>query len=115
MSQEGGIASVHFDVRSMIVKMWLQPLLYCRAHQVNVEMSKTPLRDGVGLGQQAGVAVDLASLAMEAGFYPAGDVVDEAAPDKPRRHRAQRGQPPRMGNAVQMQKISFRNFAGRMG
>ncbi len=26
---ESGIASIHLDVRSMIVKMWLQPLLYC--------------------------------------------------------------------------------------
>jgi hypothetical protein len=66
-------------------------------------MSKLPLRDGDGLWQQAGVAVDLALLAVQAGFCPAGDVVGEAAaPDKPRRHKVPRGQPLRVGNAVQM-------------
>ncbi len=65
---ERGIAPIHLDVRSMIEKMWLQLLLYCkkRAHQVNVEMSKAPLMDGDGLRQQAGVAVDLAPLAVQA-------------------------------------------------
>ncbi len=67
-------------------------------------MSKPPLRDGDGLWQQVGVAVDLAPLAVQSGFCPAGDVIGEAAPDKPRRHKAPRGQPPRVGNAVQMQK-----------
>jgi hypothetical protein len=66
------------------------------------------LRDGDGLGQKAGVAVDLAPLAVEAGFCLTGDVDGEAAPDKPRRHKAPGGRPPRMGNA-------FRNFAGMMG
>ncbi len=70
-------------------------------------MSKLPLRDGDGLRQQAGVVVNLALLAVQAGFCPAGDVAGEAAPDKPRRHKAPRGQPPRMGNAVQMQKSIF--------
>ncbi len=54
-------------------------------------MSKPPLRDGDGLRQQAGVAVDIAPLAVQAGFCPAGDVVGEAAPDKPRRQKAPRG------------------------
>ena len=72
-----------------------------------MEMSKPPLRDGDGLQQQEGVAVDLALLAVQAGFCLAGEVVGEAAPDKPRRHMALRGQPPRMGNVVQLQKYVF--------
>ncbi len=76
----------------------------------------TPLqRDRDGLRQHVGVAVDLAPLAVQAGFCPAGDVIGEAVLDKPRRHKAPRGQPPRMGNAVQMYKMSFQNFAGTMG
>jgi hypothetical protein len=43
-------------------------------------MSKPLLRDGDGLRQQAGVAVDLAPLAVHAGFCPAGDIVGEATP-----------------------------------
>ncbi len=59
-------------------------------------MSKLLLRDGDGQRQQAGVAVDLALLAVQAGFCPADDVVGEAAPDKPRRHKTLRGKPPRV-------------------
>jgi hypothetical protein len=69
-----------------------------RAHQVNVEMSKLPLRDGDGLRQQAGVAVYLALLAEQAGSCPVGDVVGEPTPDKSRRHKRSRGKPPRVGN-----------------
>jgi hypothetical protein len=73
-------------------------------------MSKLPLRDGDGLRQQAGVAMDLALLAVQAGFCPAGDVVGKASIDKPRGHKTPRGQPPRMGNAVHMQKYIFLQF-----
>ncbi len=114
---ERGIASIHLDVRSMIVKMWLQPLMYCKGPNRSLwKWANPPLMDGNGLLQQAGVVVDLAPLAVQAWFCPASDVVGEAAPDKPRRNKAPRGQPPsRVGNAVQMQKKSFRNFAGTMG
>ncbi len=78
-------------------------------------MNKLLLRDRDGLRQQAGVAVDLALLAVQAGFCPAGDIVGEAAPGNSRRYKASRGQLPRMGNAVQLQKKSFQNFAGMMG
>jgi hypothetical protein len=54
--------------------------------------------------------VDLAPLAVQAGFCPAGDVFGKAAPDKLRRHKAPRGQLPRVGNAVQMQKTVFLEF-----
>jgi hypothetical protein len=44
-------------------------------------MSKPPLRDRDGLQQQVGVAMDLALLAVQAEFFPAGDIVGKAAPD----------------------------------
>jgi hypothetical protein len=66
---ERGIASIHLDVRSMIMKMKMQ---------------------------QAGVAVDLALLAVLAGSRPVGDVVGEQAPDKSRRHKTPRGEPTRV-------------------
>jgi hypothetical protein len=70
-----------------------------------VEMSKPPMMERDGLQQQAGVAVDLAPLVVQASFCPASDVVGEATPGKPRRNKAPRGQPPsRVGNAVQMQR-----------
>jgi hypothetical protein len=83
-------------------EIFLSDLIW--AHQVNVEMSKPPLRDGDGLLQQVGVAVD---LAVQAGFCPPGDIVGKAVRDKPRRHKAPKGQLPRVGNAVQMQKNVF--------
>jgi hypothetical protein len=55
-----------------------------------VEMNKLLLRDRDELRQQAGVAVDLALLAVQAGFCPASDIVGEAAPDNSRRHKAPR-------------------------
>ncbi len=73
-------------------------------------MSKPLLRDGDELRQQVGVAIDLALLAVHAGFCPAGDVVGKAVPDKPRRHKAPRGQPPRIGYVAQMPKNVFSEF-----
>jgi hypothetical protein len=46
-------------------------------------MSKPPLRDRNGLRQQAGVAMDLALLAVEAESCPADYVIGKAVPDKP--------------------------------
>jgi hypothetical protein len=66
---ERGIASIHLIVRSMIVKMKMQ---------------------------QAGVAVDLALLAVLAGSRPVGDFVGGPAPDKSRRHKTPRGVPTRV-------------------
>jgi hypothetical protein len=73
-------------------------------------MTKPPLRDGDGLRQQAGVAMDLALLAVQAGSCPAGDDIGEVTPDKPRRHNAPRGRPPRVGNVVQVKKNVFSEF-----
>jgi hypothetical protein len=42
-----------------------------------VKVSKPLLSDGDGLRQQAGMAVDLALLAVQAGSRPIGDVVGE--------------------------------------
>jgi hypothetical protein len=44
-----------------------------------VKESKLSLRDGDGLQQQGGVAVDLALLAVQAGSRPCGDVIEEPA------------------------------------
>jgi hypothetical protein len=55
-----------------------------------MEMSKPPLRDEDGLRQQAGVAVDLAPLAVQAGFC-----------------KVPRGQPPRVGNAAKIKNCLF--------
>jgi hypothetical protein len=54
--------------------------------------------------------MDLTLLAVHAGFCPAGDVIGEAAPNKPRRHKTLRGKPPRVGNVVQVQKNVFMEF-----
>jgi hypothetical protein len=58
--------------------------------------------------------MDLALLAVQAGSCLAGDVVVEPASDKPRKHKTPRGNPPRVGNVVQVQKMSFWNFVGTM-
>ncbi len=73
-------------------------------------VSKPLLKDGDGLRQQAGVVVDLALLAVQAGSRPIGDVVGEPTPDKSRRHKMLEGEPPRVGNVVQMQKNVFYEF-----
>jgi hypothetical protein len=54
-----------------------------RAHQIYVQVRKTPLRDGDGLGDQACVAVDLAPLAGQTLAGPGGDVAGYSAPHKP--------------------------------
>jgi hypothetical protein len=73
-------------------------------------MSKPPLRDGDGLRQQAGVAMDLVLLAVQAGFCIASDVVGEATPDETRRYKMPRGQSSRVENAMQMQKNVFSKY-----
>ncbi len=75
-----------------------------------MEVSKLPLSDGDGLRQQAGVAVDLVPLAVQAGSRSVGDVIGEPVPDKSRRHKTPRGKPPIVGNVVQGQKNVFSEF-----
>ncbi len=75
-----------------------------------MEVSKLPLRDGDGLREQVGVAVDLALLTVQAGSRPVGDVVRDPAPDKHRRHKTLKSEPPRVGNVVQMQRNVFPKF-----
>jgi hypothetical protein len=55
-----------------------------RAHQINMEVRKTPLVDEDGLGNQACVAVDLAPLAGQTPAGPGGDVARKTAPHKPK-------------------------------
>ncbi len=50
----------------------------------------------MGLRQQAGMVVDLALLAVQAGSLPVGDVVKEPAPNESRRNKMLGGEPPRM-------------------
>jgi hypothetical protein len=78
-------------------------------------VSKPLLRDGDGLWQQVGVAVDLALLAVQTGSRPVGDVVGEPAPDEYRRHKKPGGDPPRVGIVVQMQKNVFSEFRWHNG
>ncbi len=47
-----GAASIHLDVRSMIMKCGCNHFCIVRAHQVNVEMSKPPLGMGMGCGSR---------------------------------------------------------------
>ncbi len=54
------------------------------AHQINMKVRKTSLRDGDGLGGQACVAVDLALLAGQTPTGPGSDVAGKSAPHKPR-------------------------------
>ncbi len=55
--------------------------------------------------------VDLALLAVQAGSCPAGDVVGEPVPDKSRRHKTSRGEPPRVGNVVQVKNNVSSEFS----
>jgi hypothetical protein len=48
-----------------------------------------PLWDGDWLWLQAGVAMNLGLLVVEAGSRPGSDVGREPSPDKPRRHHSQ--------------------------
>jgi hypothetical protein len=54
------------------------------------------LRDGDWLQLQAGVAMNLGLLAVEAGSRPGGNVSGKPSPDKPRRHHTPGGEPPQM-------------------
>ncbi len=80
-----------------------------------MEVSKLPLRDGDGLRHQAGVAVDLVPLAVQAGSRSVGDVIGEPVPDKSRRHNTKRQASYRGKCCARAKKMYFRNFAGTMG
>jgi hypothetical protein len=73
-----------------------------------VKVSKPLLRDGDGLRQQVGVALDLALLAEQAGSCPGVDIIGEPVPNKSRRNKMPGGEPPR--DIVQMQKYVFFKF-----
>jgi hypothetical protein len=53
------------------------------AHQIHMEVKKTPLQDGDGLRGQVCVAVDLAPLASQTPVGPCGDVAGKSVPHKP--------------------------------
>ncbi len=62
---ERGIASIHVIKIITVLQ---------RAHQIYMQVIKTPLWNGDGLGGQACVAVDLALLAGQTPAGPGGDV-----------------------------------------
>jgi hypothetical protein len=72
-----------------------------------VEVRKTALRDRDWLQRQAGVAVNLGLLAVEAGTRPGGDIIGEFSPDKPGRHQT-------LGCEMlcEWEKMCFLNFSG---
>jgi hypothetical protein len=54
-----------------------------RAHQTYMEVRKTPLRNGDGLGNQVCMIVNLAPLAGQTPAGPGGDVAGKTVPHKP--------------------------------
>jgi hypothetical protein len=77
-----------------------------------MKVKKTSLRDGDGLGNQACVAVDLASLAGQTPAGPGGDVAGKTAPHKSRRNNTTGGKPPRVSDIVKMGKNILLKFEG---
>ncbi len=97
----------------MIVKMWLQPLLYCKGPTRSMwRWANRHWGMEVGCGSRwvwrwillpSQCRQDFAQLVTSLARPCQTNLEDPS------------GQPPRRGNAVQMQKKSFRNFAGTMG
>ncbi len=75
-----------------------------------MEVRKTSLRDGDGLGNQACVAVDLALLVGQTPAGPGGDVAGKTAPHKSRRNNTTGGKPPGVSNIVKVGKNIFAKF-----
>jgi hypothetical protein len=75
------------------------------SHQINVEMRKTSMRDGDWLQLQAGVAINLGPLAVEAGSRPGVDVGGKPSSDKSSKHHTRGGEPPQMWNVVKMESL----------
>ncbi len=110
---ERGIASIHLDVRSMIVKMWLQPLLYCKGPTRSMwRWANRHWGMGMGCGSRWVLQWILLPSQCRQDF---AQLVTLLARLCQKNLEDSSGQPPRRGNAVQMQKKSFRNFAGTMG
>jgi hypothetical protein len=79
------MASIHLDVRSIIVKIRLHLLLSCNDPTKSMLMwEKRRWEKGMWRGLCPGVALDLALLAVQAGLGPGFHVLSKAAPDIPR-------------------------------
>jgi hypothetical protein len=77
-----------------------------------MQVRKTLLGVGDGLGDQACVAVDLAPPAGQTPTGPAGDIAGKTAPHKPRLNNTTRGEPPEVSNIMKMIKNDFPEFGG---
>ncbi len=77
-----------------------------------MEVRKTSLGDGDGLGDQACVAVDLAPLAGQTPAGPGGEVTGKTAPHKPRLNNMMGGEPPGVSNIVKINKNGFSKCKG---
>jgi hypothetical protein len=77
-----------------------------------MEVRKTPLGDGDGLGDQVHLVVDLAQLADQTPAGPGSDVAGKTTPHKPRWNDTTGGEPPEVSNIVKMIKNDFPEFKG---
>jgi hypothetical protein len=114
---ERGIASIHLDVWSIMVKFNVMKIITVlqRAHQIYTEVRKTLLWDGDGLGNKACVVVNLALLAGQTSVGLGGDITGKSAPHKPRWNNTTGGKPPRVSDNVKMVKNGFSESKGDNG
>jgi hypothetical protein len=114
---ESGMASIHLDVQSMMVKMQLQLLLYCtvRAHQVDVKVSKPSLRDGDGLQQQAAWQWILPCWQCRHDHAQVVMSLESSRQTNLEETRRQEASLPGCEILCKCKKMSFLNFAGTMG
>jgi hypothetical protein len=80
-----------------------------------MEVRKTPLQHGDGLGGQVCVAVNLAQLAGQTPAGPGSDVTGKSAPHKPRRDNTTGGKPPGLSIIVKIIKNGYSEFKGISG
>ncbi len=80
-----------------------------------MQVRKTSLRDGDGLGGQARVAVNLAPLAGQTPAGPGGDVAGETAPHESGRNNTTGGEPPGVSNIVKVGKNILAKLEGHNG
>ncbi len=80
-----------------------------------MEVRKTSMRHGDGLGGQACVAVNLAQLAGPTPAGPGSDITGKSAPHKPRRDNTTGGKPPGLSIIVKIIEMVILNLRGSVG